>query len=36
MVEVYMKLVQAGKRTLAEVPERYRNEVAALLKEGVE
>ena len=36
MIDVYVKLVQAGKRTLAEIPERYRDAVEALVKEGVE
>lgn len=31
MVELYYNLVKAGKRTIEQVPERYRAEVQALL-----
>lgn len=36
MVELYVELVKAGKRTLASVPEKYRSEVEARIEEGVE
>lgn len=36
MIVVYMELVKAGRRTLESIPEKYREEVAALLKEGAE
>ena len=32
MVDVYVRLIEAGKKTLAEVPERYRDAVAAAMK----
>lgn len=31
MAKLYYKLVKTGKRTLESVPERWRDEVAALL-----
>ena len=32
MIDAYVKLVQAGRRTIEQVPEGYRAEVAAKLK----
>lgn len=34
MVEVYVVLVREGKRTLEQVPERYRAEVQSILEGG--
>ncbi len=31
MVKIYIDLVEAGKRTIDEVPEKYRNQVKAAL-----
>lgn len=31
MIELYFQLVKAGKRTIGQVPERYRTDVQALL-----
>jgi hypothetical protein len=31
MIELYYQLVKAGKRTINQVPERYRAEVQAIL-----
>ena len=31
MVDMYVKLVREGKRTIAQVPERFRTEVEAIL-----
>jgi hypothetical protein len=31
MIELYYRLVTEGKRTIEQVPERYRSEVQALL-----
>lgn len=33
MVMIYYRLVKAGKRTLDEVPEKYREEVRKMLEE---
>ena len=30
MIELYFQLVKAGKRTIGQVPERYRTDVQAL------
>ena len=35
MVDVYVKLIEAGKRTIEDVPERYREAVRQVL-EGAE
>lgn len=35
MVKVYANLVRNGRRTLEDVPERYRAEVAEMLGEAV-
>ena len=35
MVKVYANLVRNGRRTLEEVPERYRDAVAKILGEAV-
>ena len=34
MVEIYKKLIQAGKKTIEEVPERIRAEVEKALAES--
>ena len=34
MIELYYTLVKAGRRTIDQVPERYRAEVQAMLEEG--
>jgi len=34
MAKLYAKRIRAGKMTLEEVPERWREEVEALLAEG--
>jgi hypothetical protein len=34
MIEVYVKLIEAGKKTLGDVPERYRSAVEAELAKG--
>jgi hypothetical protein len=31
MVELYYKLIREGKRTIDQIPERYREEVQAML-----
>lgn len=31
MIELYVRLIQEGKRTIEQIPERYRVEVQAML-----
>jgi len=35
MVDMYYKLVKAGRRTIEQVPEKFRSEVQALLDSDV-
>ena len=32
MVEMYVKLVKEGRRTIVQVPERYRDEVKTIIE----
>lgn len=34
MAKVYVRLIRRGSKTIEDVPERWREEVAALLEEG--
>ncbi|WP_267930367.1 CD1375 family protein [Cytobacillus spongiae] len=34
MVEMYVRLVQEGRRSIEEVPEKYRTEVQAIIEGG--